>query len=364
MRRNYLNYAGLAPVSKALSLQLMKFISDYYRIGPPNVVTKYREAIPGLSREAATLLNCRPDEISYIKNTTEGLIIAAEALPLAPGDEVLALATDYSANILPWLKRQQEGIRVFTCSGPNPQASFNSLIDRISARTRVVTVSWVQHHNGYCIDMARLSRACAEHDVFLVVDGIQIVGTRIINLDTAGIDILSCGGHKHLMSMMGSGILYVSHRVRDRLRPFKVGTRSVTRYDSSGFTLKSGTDRFEDGSPNLIGIWALYCSLRHLNHTGIARIAARNLELLEYAKSCLWANGLEFKDMPHQGNILALQATDPERLVQWLAKDKIIVKAVRDSLRVSFSYLNEFEDFDRCSASLKRALRHSEGVVH
>ena len=363
MRKRYLNYAGLAPISKTLSLQLKGFIDDYFRIGPPRVVSKYREAIPGLSHEAAMLLNCQVDEVSYIQNTPEGLIIAAEALPLAPGDEVHTLASDYSANILPWLKRRQEGVRVVSCVGLDSQAAFNSLLERISVHTRVVAVSWVQHHDGYCVDMARLSRACAEHDVFLVVDGIQMIGTRAVDLGTSGIDILACGGHKHLMSIMGSGILYISRKVRERLRPFKVGTRSVTRFDAEGFTLKSGADRFEDGSPNLIGIWALYCCLRHLNQAGIARIAARNLELLGYAKSRLWASGLEFKDMPCQGNILALPADDPEGLVLRLAKDNIVVKAVRDSLRVSFSYLNEFQDFDWCAASLKRACQPPEGAV-
>ena len=57
--------------------------------------------------EAVTLLNTQPSNIALIESTTHGLNIAANALPLARGDNVLIADTEYLQVAIPWAMKQQ-----------------------------------------------------------------------------------------------------------------------------------------------------------------------------------------------------------------------------------------------------------------
>src|SRR4051812_47395166 len=126
MRRSvYFNYAGVARIPFDLFLGLMKFIVDYYFFGPPRVILKYDTYIPLLSEELAKLLSCDSGELAYIKNTTEGIILAAETLPLVAGDEILVMQCEYPANFIPWLKKRKDGMDVRIIEGNGSEASFH-----------------------------------------------------------------------------------------------------------------------------------------------------------------------------------------------------------------------------------------------
>jgi selenocysteine lyase/cysteine desulfurase len=59
---------------------------------------------------AARLLGCDPDEVAFSRNTSEGLLWAAEALRWRPGDEVLVARGEYPANLLPWMAQASRGV--------------------------------------------------------------------------------------------------------------------------------------------------------------------------------------------------------------------------------------------------------------
>jgi selenocysteine lyase/cysteine desulfurase len=126
----------------------------------------------------ARLLNASPAEIALAFNTSYGLNLAARGLPLAAGDVIVASDREFPANVYPWLRLQDRGVRLelvpVTAEGwPDEQR----LLDRMSdPAVRVVAVSLVQFSNGYQVDLARLSARARETDTFLVLDAIQGLG--------------------------------------------------------------------------------------------------------------------------------------------------------------------------------------------
>ncbi len=66
----------------------------------------------GARAKVAELLNASPSEIAFTKNTSEGLNIAANAVPLKAGDTVLMLDGDHPNNAYAWLNLKRKGVNV------------------------------------------------------------------------------------------------------------------------------------------------------------------------------------------------------------------------------------------------------------
>lgn len=336
--RAYFNYAGLGLISNANWKGLSNFIDDYCYIRPPKVILKYRNYIPMLYLEVSKLLNCKPSEIVYIKNTTEGIIIASESIPLVKGDEVIIMNNEYSANYIPWLKKQKDGIIIHFIDGVDNNDRFNNLLKAINNKTKIISVSWIHYYDGYRINLEKLSEICKKHSIFLVVDGIQGIGTRMLDLKKISVDFLVCGGHKHLGAIVGSGFMYINSKTINKLNDFKVGTRSVEHFQQGSYKLKQGAERFEDGTPNLAGIVSLYHAIKEINTIGIDKIETKNLSILLTIKQKLQKNKIKFFDYRNQGNIISLKTSDSVKLRNNLIKDGVYVKTIKDIVRISFSF--------------------------
>lgn len=353
MKKYYFNHAGIGQLSTKNYKGLRKFLDDYYIIGSPDVILEYREYIPKLYSEVAELLNCGADEITYIKNTTEGIIIASESIPLKDGDEVLIMDNEYSANYIPWLKKRKEGIIVKFIQGNDNQERYENLLKAISEKTKVISISWVHYFDGYVIDLKKLSNICKKRQIFLVVDGIQGVGTRELNLKEIEIDFLSCGGHKHLGAIMGSGFMYVNKKIVSKLNDYKIGTRSVKNFSQNGYNLKDNSERFEDGTPNLTGIISLYYAIEEINNIGIKEIGQKNEQLLLKIKKLLKGINTSFIDYPDQGNIISIPSNHTDEIINFLSKERIYLKNIKNNIRISFNYKSDIEDIKYMITRLK-----------
>lgn len=345
MRRAFFSYGTVGLMNNAAYKAASQFLEEFYRVGPPEVLYKYDPYVGKLKQEAAKLINCAPEEVTYIKNTTEGITIASEALPLKKGDEVIVGGNEYPANLLPWLKKKKDGVVVTVVKGYTNAEVFEGMLAAIGPRTKAISISWAQHYDGFLPDLGRLSKVCRKKGVFLVVDGVQGVGVREIDLKRTPVDFLVCGGQKYLGGFMGIGFIYVSNAVIPKLRDTKVGIRSMQRFDQEDYVLKDTAERFEDGTQNLLGIVALHAALRRINAIGIKTIEKKNLALLSQFKAILKEDNIPFIDHAMQSNILSLKIEDPKECMEFLKNNRVYTKAVGDVLRVSFTHESTVREF-------------------
>lgn len=342
----FFNHATVGPLNKPAYKAVLRFLAEYFYIGPPMVLEKYDAYTKKMSGEAAKLLNCSPEEITFIKNTTEGIIIASESLPVTPGGQIIVQDSEYPANFLPWLKKKKEGIGVVVVTGKNNSVAFNDLLKSINPKTKIVAVSWGQYYDGFLPDLKALSEVCQKNGAFLVVDGAHGVASRVLDLQQIHIDIMSCGGQKNLSSLVGSGFLYINKKILPHLKDFKIGIRSVKSFDSNAYKLKDTAERFSDGTQNLAGIVALHASLKKINKTGINKIEQKNLFLLNAYKKILTENKISFINYENQANIISLNVSDPASLAAFLRKNNIYIKALKNVARISFSYTSTISEFN------------------
>jgi cysteine desulfurase / selenocysteine lyase len=276
----YLNHASVGPLPERTRIALENF--NRKRSVPHQLPDRDLVATLAESRRlAAELIGAAAEEIALTINTGFGLSLAARALPLEPGDIVLASDREFPANVYPWMMLKDQGITLeLAPTTPEGWPDERYLLDRLGdPRVRVLAVSLVQFSNGYKVDLARLSQAARSSGTYLVVDAIQALGQVPVDISTTQVDVLACGAQKWLLSPWGSGFVYVRRDLVRELRPAITGWMafegtddftSLTQYND---TLRGDARRFELITLPYQDFAGMNASVRLLLDLGIARIA-------------------------------------------------------------------------------------------
>ncbi|HEU0298931.1 MAG TPA: aminotransferase class V-fold PLP-dependent enzyme, partial [Longimicrobium sp.] len=177
-------------------------------------------------RAAARLIGAGEDEIALLPNTSYGINLAAQALPLEEGRRIVLSEREFPANVYPWMAlRRLRGARVDVLpadASGNPDEA-RMLAELARGDVGILAVSAVQFTGGWVADLERLGRACREHGAWLVVDAIQALGLLPVDVRACGIDVLATAGHKWLCGPFGTGFAYVRRELIERMEPRVVG---------------------------------------------------------------------------------------------------------------------------------------------
>ena len=171
--------------------------------------------------EASLLIRVPKRRIALVESTSHGLNIAANAIPLSKGDEILVADTEFLQVAIPWVKKAESmGVVVKPVKSHDEGALELGDFERsIGPRTKVVCVSSVQWCSGYRIDSKALGELCASRGIWFVLDAIQELGALDMDFSAIKVDFMIAGGHKWLNSPHGCGVMAVSERVLAELEP-------------------------------------------------------------------------------------------------------------------------------------------------
>ncbi|MCS7176283.1 MAG: aminotransferase class V-fold PLP-dependent enzyme [Candidatus Kapabacteria bacterium] len=223
-----------------------------------------------------------PETIAFVPNTTTALAAVALSLPWKTGDVVVVGAQEFPANVYPWRALRRFGVELRFVPMPDGQLPVDRVEQALYGAVRVVAVSAVQFLSGYRADLEALGELCAKRGALLVVDGIQAVGARQIDVLSARVAALACGGAKWLLAPHGTGFLYVHPKLLEDLTPAILGWLAAEDpWDFFAFEqpLARTARRFEGGSLNLGGLAGLIAAVELLWDYGPARAEERVMAL-------------------------------------------------------------------------------------
>ncbi|MEO8088817.1 MAG: aminotransferase class V-fold PLP-dependent enzyme [Gemmatimonadales bacterium] len=352
----YLNNASVGPLPERTRKVLDEF--NRKRAAPFQLPDRDLFATMAESRRlAAELIGAVPEEIALTINTGFGLSMAAQSLPLRPGDIVLASDKEFPANVYPWMLLKEKGVILelapTTDEGWPDEAH---LLERLSdPRVKVLAVSLVQFSNGYRVDLARLSAATRASGTYLVVDAIQGVGQLPLDIRTTPVDILACGAQKWLLSPWGSGFVYVRRELVQELTPPVTGwmafegTEDFTRLTEYRDTLRGDARRFELITLPYQDFAGMNSSLGLLLSVGIQRIAD-HLQAL-HAPLLGWAMRRGVRVVSPQGGrgsgILCVQPPDVGNAFRRLKAARVVCSMREGAIRLSPHFYNTIDEMER-----------------
>jgi selenocysteine lyase/cysteine desulfurase len=170
---------------------------------------------------AARFLGVPADEVALTDSTTMGLGLLYTRLALEPGDDVVTTEHDFYATHEALRLSGARVRRVRLYDDPR-RASVDEMVTRlrrgISDRTRVVALTWVHSSTGVQVPVRTIADALPE-DVLVCVDGVHGLGCEATSVRDLRCDAFVSGCHKWLYGPRGTGVLWASRRVRERLRP-------------------------------------------------------------------------------------------------------------------------------------------------
>ncbi|MCK4341476.1 MAG: aminotransferase class V-fold PLP-dependent enzyme [Phycisphaerae bacterium] len=358
-RFNFQDHAAVAPLSAPAAKALTDYATEMAESSYLNG-TFYR-TVDHVRQAAARLINAHADEITFIKNTTEGISYVANGIPWVTGDNVVSTTMEFPANVYPWMNLEQRGVHLKRVPEEDGRVPFDRLAAAIDQRTRLVTVSAVQWGNGFRMDLNRLGELCQEKGVLLCVDAIQALGVHPIDVRAMNIDFLAADGHKWLLAPEGAGLFYCRRELIGHLHPTELGYMCMKQsFDSDErmIDLHDDARRFDSGAYNLAGLCALGASLNLLLEFGIEEIQKLVKLLTDRLAEGVRRRGWEVHSprTPSEWSGIVSFSTDQHDLAalkkHLLDEFKIVVSRRLGRLRASPHYYNTAEEIDQLIEAL------------
>jgi cysteine desulfurase/selenocysteine lyase len=354
----YLNHAAIAPPPTPTVEAVAAQLKDVAENGSIN----YRRWVAVRERARrmiAEMLSARPEQVAFMRNTSDALSTVAQGLKWHAGENVVTFRGEFPSNVYPWLRlRDAYGVEVRMCEEREGRIELEELINLIDSKTRVVALSQVQYGSGFRADLERVGRAArSKADALLVVDVIQAMGALPIGAEAEWIDVAAGACHKWLLTPEGVGLLYLSDRARERIEPVLVGWTSVTNPEDYGNfeqEWKHGALAWETGTAPTSLLHGLEASLRLLNETGVERIAAHLNDLTDYLCAQL-QRGRDYEIVSsrvagEKSQIVCIRQRSgewsPMALYAHLRKQDIVTAPRGPRLRIAPHLYNTVEDID------------------
>jgi selenocysteine lyase/cysteine desulfurase len=352
----YLNHATHGPFAR----RTVAAVDEVARAWacPPTMSGATREgAIETARANVAALVNGDPARAAFVGNLGDAMSLCAAGIDWASGDNVVIPRDEFPSVVYPFLNLERRGVEVRLVE--KDARGFTDL-ERIAAamdeRTRALVISHVEFMDGFRNDLAALGRLCRERDALSLVDVTQSMGALPIDVAATGIDVVAAHGYKWLMASYGLGVIHLSERAIERIRPVYVGRLSVSKgFEDLDYALdwRAGAQRYQTGGINWLGLAAFNASAELIRAADPAATERHTLALTDRLLAAVAAKGYRVTsclDRPHRSQIVSFTTGDhaaDAALVTDLAARQVAVSLRGRGVRVSPYFYNTDEDVDR-----------------
>ncbi|HAL56326.1 MAG TPA: aminotransferase [Bacteroidetes bacterium] len=280
----YLNHAATSP----MSTRVLDAMTGHLQDRSSGKIETWFSDLPQIEKTkilVQQLVHAESHErIALTGNTSDALNIVVSGLDWKAGDRILLNDLEFPANVYPYIPLKRLGVEIDVIKSRNGCFTVEQIEVGLTSRTRVVALSAVQFLSGYRADMASIGRLCRERGIHFIVDGIQAVGAIDIDVRNMKIDAMAAGAQKWQMGPQGTGFLYITDELQNRVQQKYVGWLGVETpwnffdYDQP---LAKSARRYEGGTVNIPGMWGMHAALGTLLEVGIETIQDHILALTQ-----------------------------------------------------------------------------------
>lgn len=356
----YLNTAaeGIPPLE--VGAALAQYFQDHQRGMDGRVAhAAQREAVLALT---AQLYGLTPAEIGICSCSSEAYNLAALALQLQPGDEVIINDLDFPSGATPWLQPTSPAT-VKIWQAREGALRVEDLLPLLTPRTRLVTVSLVSFYNGFLLPLPAVVAAVRHHSAaLLAVDVTQALGR--LPLDLTGVDLIVSSTHKWILGSHGGGLVGVpAQRSQEWTVPAGGWFHLHDAFGAERFqraVSRPGAASFSVGMPNYPAIYAIRAGLAYIHSVGVESIYAAAQPLVYACLEGLRQLPVTLLTPPNHetiAGILAFRHPQFEAIQHRLHEQNIHVMAQAGRIRIALHGYNTMIDVETLLRELSRALQ-------
>ncbi len=315
------------------------------------------------------------EEIVFTRGTTEAINLVASSFGelLNDGDEIIVSVMEHHSNIVPWQllgNRKNITLKVIPMNdeGVLDMDAYRALFNE---RTAFVSCAHVSNVLGTINPVKEIVDEAHRHGVPVLIDGAQAIAHQRIDVTDIDCDFYTFSSHK-MYGPTGIGVLYGKKEWLEKMPPYQGGGEMIGTVSFSGTTFADLPFKFEAGTPDFVGIAALYSAINYIDEIGIENIAAHEKELLKYTTQRMLAEipGIRiFGTAPEKDAIISFLIGKSHHFDTGVLLDKLGIEVrtghhcaeplmhrlgVEGVVRASFALYNTKEECDRLIESLKR----------
>lgn len=307
------------------------------------------------------------EEIIFTSGTTESfnMIVNGFFEPLLEaGDEVLITTSEHASNILPWFKlSKNKGILVnYIPLDSNYYLTMDNLKKSITPKTKVISIAGITNVIGDIRPIKEICKYAHEHNIFVVLDGAQMVPHMPVDVTDLDVDFLSFSAHK-MCGPTGVGVLYGKLELLKHLEPTILGGGMNESFDNPDeIYLKELPARLEAGTRNIAGVIGFGETIKYLEKIGMDNIHKYELDLRKYLIDKLMPlKHIDIINMESDSGIITFNVNGifSQDVAYYLNKYNICVRAgnhcakilkssvgVTNTVRISLYFYNTYEEID------------------
>ena len=348
-QRTYLNSAYITPVPRQVVAAGQAFVES--KSTRPIMLGDMLKKTNEVREQYARMINAGVDEIGFLFSTSEGENIVSGALDLKKGDNVVIDELHYETEFVLYQHlRDSRGVELRVAKHRDGRVEAKDVEPLVDRRTRLVSVAWVSHQNGFRHDMKPIAEIAHANGALFYTDGIQAVGMFPIDVKAAGVDVMCAGTYKWLLGSFGVAPFYVRREVLDRITLDRFGALHVEHErPDGGFDLYKTARRFDYSTLPFGEVYQLGAGLTYLERVGVDRIEAHTVALAQELRSGLAAQGYKlFTPEGNRSSIVTYYTSKPAAAqTEAFARTAIDVTVRPNQVRVSPALFNTRADIAR-----------------
>lgn len=251
------------------------------------------EAYEGARLKIKEFINAMSvSEIIFVRGATEGINLVANSLCRSgyfnDGDEIIVSHMEHHSNIVPWqllCDRRNLKLKVVPVNDKG-EFIFEEFENLITDRTKLISVVHISNALGTINPVKEIVRKAHEHDIPVLLDGAQAVPHTNVDVQDLDCDFYVFSGHK-VFGPTGIGVLYGKTEYLDKMPPFQGGGDMIREVSFEETTFDDLPQKFEAGTPNIVGGIALGAAIDYMHAFNINDIVEHEDKILEYATNKL-----------------------------------------------------------------------------
>lgn len=346
----FLNCAYIAPTPKVTIAANQAYMEG--KSARPMQLGTLMSTNQAVRAQFARIVKATPDEIGFLFSTGEGESVIANGIGLQAGDNVVIDDLHYNTEFVLYRALEaSRGIELRIVKSRDGAVTASDFEPHVDKRTRIVSVAWVSHQNGFRHDMRPIADLAHAHGALFYADAVQAIGMIDIDVRAAGVDALCCGSYKWLLSEWGVAPFFVSRDVIDRIQSDRIGEFSVAHTDPDHhYQLLKTVRKFEGTSRAFGAISQLQASLSFLEKVGISRIEDHTVGLARQLHAGLVKQGhTVLTPEGNRSSIVTFACGKPAAEARAAFERRNVVVTVRDGqIRIAPALFNNSEEIEKC----------------
>ena len=289
-------------------------------------------------------------EVIFTRNTSESLNLVgySYALPrLKEGDEIVSTVMEHHSNMLPWQFAARRTGAVLKYLEPDREGHFSDeeINKKITDKTRLVALGHVSNVLGCTNPVRKIADIAHSKGAVVVVDAAQSAPHMKIDVKELGADFLAFSGHK-LMAPFGIGVLYGREELLEEMEPFNYGGEMIETVTLEKATYAPLPHKFEAGTVNAAGAYALGKAIDYLEKVGYEFIRETEERLtglvFEEFSKLPYAHILGSPDYKEHCGIISftIDGVHPHDISSILDGDKVAIRAGHHCAEPLHRFLN------------------------